>query len=173
MLYYIICCKDKNLCHHLIEWDRYAVTLFRIKISHTALWAVGPGWEKISKMHQISFIILISLSLGASSSHPTMFTLISNSVNSAQGELKAFPGRKVETETETEERQTAGWPSRIFIVADFEIFNICDLPFHSAHLLPYDLQFLHRKILSFIWWIFSCFVGPAARQHWQINICRY
>ena len=61
------------------------------------------------------------------------------------------------------------WPW-IFIVADFEIFNICDLSFHSTHLLPYDLQFLHRKFLSFIWWIFSCFVGPAALQ---INICRY
>ena len=65
--------------------------------------------------------------------------------------LKPFLGRIGEMGS-----QTAGWASWIFIVADFEIFNICDLSFHSTHLLPYDLQFLHRKFLSFIWWIFSC-----------------
>ena len=103
------------------------MTLFIIKISNTE----GPGpREKISRMD--SLIILV----------------MSHSVDFNQRGLNPFLGRE---SGEPGMRQQGPQGDRGYLlVADFEIFNICDLPFHSAHLLPYDLQFLHRKILSFI-----------------------
>ena len=47
-----------------------------------------------------------------------------------------------DTQQESQHRQFAFIQ---FIVADFERFNICDLSIHSGHLLPYDLQFLHKN----------------------------